>query len=371
MSSPVRVIVGPLTAFGGAPPKGEHSESSSPSGGGGPKGLRGPTKTAEHITPSAFRTPLSQPRTTRIVGPLTAFGGAPPKKGEHDLAHRFETAPPFSSSPMNLEPLCVVRGNLARMTRAAYLRVYGPADATDQPVYGYVEPRVTSARILRAGRFGLLAEPLDDDGYITEWRGEHYVCPRNAKLRMLQGVVAFHAAYREMGSSYVIPEMTARLAADELDKIFSESPNVRSYILTSAWHVPPRWFLAFHADEKEITEVRGESSVRYRTNIMVGAQRVSRALGAVEAAGFDDSISGEIRELLEWIEGFTPNGLLELDYGSSAAFFSESDLVLDDSAELIWMAVEALERGDFIEAQQHYFELVGRWSEAMAVVHNS
>ena len=256
------------------------------------------------------------------------------------------------------------------MTRAAYLRVYAPADATEVAVFGYVEPRATGPRILRASQFGLLSEPLDDDGYITEWRGEHYVCPRNAKLRMLQGVVAFHAAYRDMGS-YVIPEVTARLAADELDKIFSETPSARSHILTSAWHVPARWFLAFHADEKEITEGRGAMSVRYRTNVHLAAERVRRACDAVEAAGFDGSTTAELGELREWIEGFGLNGMLELDYGSSAAFFSESELVLDDSAELIWMSVEALERGDLMEAQQHYFELVGRWSAAMAVGHNS
>ncbi len=257
------------------------------------------------------------------------------------------------------------------MTRAAYLRIYVPADTRERPVYGYVEPRVTHGRVLQSGRFGLLAEPLDDDGYITEWRSEHYVCPRHARLRMLQGVVAFHAAYREAGGTYVIPEFTARLAADELDRMFSESPETRSHILTSAWHVPPRWFLAFEGEEKEIKEIRGQTGIRYRAAIEPATQRVRRALTAVERAGFDRSITGEISELLEWLEGFPRNAMVELDYGSTAHFFSESELVLDDSAELISMSVEALERGDFMEAQQHYFELVGRWQEAMTIGQSS
>ena len=257
------------------------------------------------------------------------------------------------------------------MTRAAYLRVYITADTTDHPVFGYVEPTIASARMLRSGRFGLLAEPLDDDGYITEWRGEHYVCPRNARLRMLQGVVAYHAAYRDMGGASVIPEYTARVAADELDRLFSERPDTRSHILTSAWHVPPRWFLGFNGDEKEITELRGGTSVRYRAAIEPSTRRIRRALAAVEAAGFDQSITGEINELLEWVERFPRNSMLELDYGTTARFFSDGDLVLDDSAELVWMSVEALERNDFLGAQQHYFELVGRWHEAMAVGQSS
>ena len=257
------------------------------------------------------------------------------------------------------------------MTRAAYLRVYITADASEHPVFGYVEPTVTSTRVLRSGKFGLLAEPLDDDGYVAEWRGEHYVCPRNARLRMLQGVVAFHAAYRDIGGAYVIPEISARIAADELGRLFSERPNARSHILTSAWHVPPRWFLAFNADEKEIVEPRGATGVRYRAAIEPATRRIRRALVAVEAAGFDESITGEIAELLGWLDAFPRNSMLELDYATTAQFFSDSDLVLDDSAELVWMSVEALERGDFMEAQQHYFELVGRWHEAMAVGQNS
>lgn len=256
------------------------------------------------------------------------------------------------------------------MTRAAYLRVYLPADPSDRAVHGYVEPALTPTRTLRAGRFGLLAEPLDDDGYIAEWRDEHYVCPRTARLRMLQGVVAYHAAYRDLGGSIIIPEYTARVAADELDSIFTERPGLRSHILTSAWHVPPRWFLGFQPDEKEIIDSR-HMGVRYRAAIEPATQRIRRAVQAVEEAGFDESITGEIEELLEWVDSFPRNAMLELDYGTVALAFSDSDLVMDDSAELIWMSVEALERSDLLGAQQHYFELISRWHEAMAIGQNS
>ena len=257
------------------------------------------------------------------------------------------------------------------MTRAAYLRAYVPAENTNHPVFGFGDPRSIDPSTLRVGRFGLLAEPLDAAGFVTEWQGVHYVCPRNVRLRMLQGVVAFHAAYRGMGGAFVIPEPTARKAADELDEVLAETPHARSHILTSAWHVPPRWFLGFQADEKEVLEGATGLEVRYRTIVRTALQRVMRALDAVQKAGFDESISGEVGELAEWIDEFPSDGMLELDYGTAAGFFSDSDLVLDDSAELIWMAVEALEQGDFIGAQQHYVELASRWSEAMAVGHSS
>ena len=257
------------------------------------------------------------------------------------------------------------------MTRAAYLRIYVPADPADQSTREYVEPALGVARTLRSGKFGLLAEPLDDDGFMIEWRDEHYVCPRTARLRMLQGVVAYHAAYRHMGGALIIPEATARVAADELDRLFTERPETRSHILTSAWHVPSRWFLGFHADEKEIVDDRSSLGVRFRAAIEPATRRIRRALAAVESAGFDESITGDIAELLDWVESFPRNAMLELDYGTSALFFSDSDLVLDDSCELIWMSVQALERGDYLEAQQHYFELVGRWHHAMTIGQHS
>ena len=222
------------------------------------------------------------------------------------------------------------------------------------------------------GHFGLLAEPLDAAGFVTEWQGEHYVCPRNVRLRMLQGVVAFHAAYRGMGGAFVIPEPTARKAADELDEVLAETPHARSHILTSAWHVPPRWFLGFQADEKEVLERRH----RIRGSLPDDDQDCAATGDAWHSMRCRRlaSMSRFRARLASWRSGldeFPSDGMLELDYGTAAGFFSDSDLVLDDSAELIWMAVEALEQGDFIGAQQHYVELAGRWSEAMAVGHSS
>lgn len=252
------------------------------------------------------------------------------------------------------------------MTRTSYLRVYLPlTDFT-----GLQTHVVQDSELLSNSRYGLIGEPLTDDGLLAEWNGERYMCPRNAHLRVLQGVLAFHNAFADHGSRLIIPEATARLAAEELERIHRSRPDVRSHILTSAWHVPPRWFLAFAPDEREIID-HGQVAVRYRTRRLSASGRLQRALDALERAGFTSSITGEIEELAEWLAEFREDALVELDYGSVAAMFTDQDLVTDDSVEEIWESVEALEAGDLMEARNRYIEMATKWSEAMAVGFNS
>lgn len=258
------------------------------------------------------------------------------------------------------------------MTNAAYLRMYLPADPAESLERGYVDPEHPgSDTALRYGRFGLVAESLEDDGFIVEWNGERWMCPRHARLRMLQGVLAFHNAYGDAGGNLVIPEATARVAADELERLRHDQPEIRSHILTSAWHVPPRWFLCFTPEDKEMVETAGHPTVRYRTSRVQAVSRVRRALDALHRAGFTRAITGDIEELFEWLEGFPDACMVELDYGSVSELFEAGQLAMDDSAQEIWDSVEALERGDLPGAQEIYFELAGRWSLAMAVGYHS
>jgi hypothetical protein len=251
--------------------------------------------------------------------------------------------------------------------------MYVPADPAETCERGWVDPEHPGdTNELRYGRYGLVAEPLEDDGFMAEWNGDRWMCPRNARLRMLQGVLAFHNAYAEAGGHLVIPEAMARVAADELERIRHDHPEIRSHILTSAWHVPPRWFLCFSPDEKEMVEVAGHPTIRYRTSQSSAILRVRRALDALHRAGFTRAITGDIEELFEWLEGFVLDScMVELDYASVAELFPVSQLAMDDSAQEIWESVEALERGDLTEAQERYFELAGRWSLAMSVGQHS
>jgi hypothetical protein len=251
--------------------------------------------------------------------------------------------------------------------KAAYLRVYLPvAEGADTGTS--VRDRLD---IPVAGRYGLISEPLDEGAIGVEWGGRRYRCPRTPRLRILEGVLAIRRAYRQLGEAEVVPEGVARAARRELEAIRSEDPTLRAHILTSAWHVPFRWFVPFDPATRELVGDGDGMSVRYRTLHHEGMDRLRRAIGILDRSGLGEGVAGEVVELMDWLAGFPPDALVELDYGSVSHLFDETDLVLDDSAADVWASLEALERGDRRAAMEHYANLVTRWSAAMAVTYSS
>lgn len=221
---------------------------------------------------------------------------------------------------------------------------------------------------MRAGDYGLLSEPLSDDALATEWSGRRFLCPRHPRLRMLEGVLAFHNAYP---GSMVLPESVVRRAADELNRLHRQQPRARSHILTAPWHVPLRWFTAFSPEEREIRDASVGPSIRYRTSRRRASERLARAIDVLGQAGFEDEIVEQVEDLAEWLSGFPSEALVELDYGGVAALFQRGDLAVDESAADVWASLEALERGDLEEATEHYVVAAARWAEAQSLAYSN
>ncbi|MGZ8755011.1 MAG: hypothetical protein ACXW15_07460, partial [Acidimicrobiia bacterium] len=208
---------------------------------------------------------------------------------------------------------------------------------------------------------------MHEDALHAEWSGRRYVCPRHPRLRVLEGLLAFHNMYGEIGGDLIVPETTARRAGRELQRLYEKRPAERSHILTAPWHVPLRWFSAFSAEEREIVQAPDHLRLRYRTLLTLASQRLERALIALKEAGFDGSVTDDVEELAEWLDDFPEDSMVELDYGGVARLFGESDLVLDESAGDIWGSIEALETGDMDEAMERYSAIAARWAPALAV----
>lgn len=246
------------------------------------------------------------------------------------------------------------------MIATAYLRVYLPDErAPSMPAH---VPSRMALRLRADDRF-VWQEPLIDDAFTVEWNGRTFRCPRFPRLRMLEGLVAFSNAYPNMP---FLPRSTVQGYADELAEMKSR-PGVRSYILSSPWHVPLRWFATFAPAERAVYESRHGTSVRYRTSVGDAVDRVHWALGVLEQAGFADAMVEQVRDFEQWLRGFTVDAMLELDYAGVAALFPAADLVLDESAAEVRKSLEALEREDFEEAGEWYVAVAARWAPAQAV----
>jgi hypothetical protein len=214
--------------------------------------------------------------------------------------------------------------------------------------------------------------PLDESvtgpggAFIRTVEGQVMVCPWRTRLRMLAGLIAFRGSLPEEVADAFVPEPEARRAAHELATLGESHPEVRSHILHTNWHVPLRWFAAFDDSERILVEDRNGLRVRYETTLSSGRARLTKALEVLEQSWMEESIIDAVRELLEWLNGFSEEGLLELDYGSVAATFADDDLVEDHSAAEIWTCLDALAAGDLIRAGRTFAGLTDRWTEVRA-----
>jgi hypothetical protein len=225
---------------------------------------------------------------------------------------------------------------------------------------------------LTLGEFGVWEESTRNDAFVAEWHGRRWVCPRYPRLRMLEGLVAFSHSYPGPTSRLLVPERAVRRATAELEALYRRDPAARSHILTSGWHVPLRWFAAFVPAEREVVDLRdGTRTIRYRTAMAGARARVAEAIEVLDDAGFEDPVVSQVRDFIEWLEGFDDEAMVELDYGSVAGLFGDADLVMDDTVSDVHASLEALRREDYEEAGRHYGRAAGRWARAQALTYSN
>lgn len=208
--------------------------------------------------------------------------------------------------------------------------------------------------------------PGGDGAFVRDVRGTVYVCPFRTRLRMLAGLLAFRSSIPEEVAEAFVPEDLARRAAAELEDLGESRPDVRSHILHANWHVPLRWFAAFEGTDRILTEDTGGLRIRYETRLGEATTRLGRALSILESSWIDDAVVAALRELLEWLNDFDEEGILELDYASVAGMFEDDELAEDRSAEEVWTCLEALDAGDVALASRIFGDLSDKWTEMRA-----
>ncbi len=251
------------------------------------------------------------------------------------------------------------------MIRTANLRVYLEEAAV--AVRGLPEAPTQLGSPMSVG-VALTMERSGDDAYTTEWRGNVYRCPRTPMVRMLEGLLALRAASSQLGPP-LFPQSTVDDARDRL-QLLKQSETGVAHILTSAWHVPMRWFVPFAPDQRELVDWP-ETSIRYRQLVGEGLGRLDDAIEILEGSEIPPAIAAEVQELRSWLGDFPPSAMLELDYGSVARFFVETELVLDESVADLWGSLDALSACDWKAAGDRYGALVERWALPMAIAYSN
>lgn len=212
--------------------------------------------------------------------------------------------------------------------------------------------------------FGLSSDTLHEDAYHTEWNGRSYVCPRTPRLRMLEGLLAVRAASSQLGK----PLFSEALAAEARTRLteLRNGDHGTSHILTSAWHVPVRWFVPFVDSEREVVR-DAYLRIRYRQTVGTGIGRLLASLEILRKAGLPTAITEDVEQLRVWLSEFPSSAMVELDYGSVSQAFDETELITDESAAELWASLDALACDDWNTAGERYGALVSRWAVPMAI----
>ncbi|WP_250279245.1 hypothetical protein [Frankia sp. Cppng1_Ct_nod] len=261
---------------------------------------------------------------------------------------------------------------------AAYLRVYEPLAAFPAAerlrweryaAKGGVPTRRAGARRERVVALVATIRPsldvADESAFIQMADGLLFVCPWYTQLRVWQAAMEFRGELPERVAEAFIPRRLADPAESELDRWRARRPDLKVYVQTCTWIVPPPWFVLFDPSERMlITGDTADRSLSYRTSMNLARRRVGRALEALgelrRTAPDSPGVDGLV-ELRHWLEDFHPHSRIELDYGGIVDLLDDEALRSDTSVEDLDEAVGALRRGRTDVAVAAYERVLNRW----------
>ena len=185
-------------------------------------------------------------------------------------------------------------------------------------------------------------------------------------LRVLAALLSFSATKPLELSDRFVPKQDAKRAAKELAKLRRRDPAAVAFVHQSPWHVPIRWFVLFDDGERWLGEDEfGRTRLRYRTTARRAMRRAERAVPVLRRTDLGP-ISELILDLHQWLAGFDPASLLELDYATLCDFMTWDELDDDRSSRDLHEALDALEREEFPRSADIYQGVLTHWAESAA-----
>jgi hypothetical protein len=260
----------------------------------------------------------------------------------------------------------------------ASLRIYEPLSSfppVDQSLWSSIPMETYSSREeqLCALRRTILSESpsfKSDGAHVIDQNGKRFVSPWSTARRCLVAVEDFKNSLPASITHFFLPEdLTGTLSASNYDL-----ENRVSHIISETWMIPPRWFSLFTPQER----LRGKNTdgpfTIMRTEISQAKIRCMTTHKIVQQAFGFGPVEVEIAQLLNWLNIFHPESIVECDYGGLALYLEkalnddgEPGLDADRSIEDVTLSLQGLSNGDGAMAGNNYENLVTRWRKVAAL----
>ena len=254
----------------------------------------------------------------------------------------------------------------------ASLRVYEPIttfNPDDQARWNQIA--VTSPTTWdeqnKALRRIIVIEPpaLKPDGaHVLEHQGVRYVAPWSTAARCWVALDDFKSSLPNTLSKFFLPQKIEDSININSEAVEGKVP----HIITATWSIPPRWFALFEPSDRFCGSNDDGAFIILRTSISNAKQRCLFAHQVVVNAFGNGPIEQEIAGLLQWLQIFNDQSIVECDYGGLAIYLEKSiidngefGLNADTSIEDVARSLAGLAAGDGALAGQGYERLVTRW----------
>ena len=256
----------------------------------------------------------------------------------------------------------------------ASLRIYEPIDAFEAADRLRWENLPTSNSMITEQKDSLLRVASNqlpssrpDGAHIIDMNGNRYVCPWSTSVRTWAALSDFKSNL----PSTVVPLFISNSFEEALQDSIDFSTSKVPHIISQTWLIPPRWFALFETHERNRGHNDDGAFVVARTEIKKAIGRAKTTHNAVKSAFGEGPVEQEIVDLIDWLEMFHPNALVELDYGGLAdylelALAEDGGLEADTSIEDVQSSVAGLAVGDGALAGRGYERLVTRWRKVSA-----
>ncbi|MDN3481325.1 hypothetical protein QMA10_05225 [Arthrobacter sp. APC 3897] len=183
-------------------------------------------------------------------------------------------------------------------------------------------------------------------------------CPNQLAVRASLAAESLGESIRGPLVDVLVPEVAREAHAARIDPDSFADSLARLHTRSATWGVPFGWFVLLHEDDhSEVVEDDGKvQTVRLAAPVSQCLERARAAAASLALAAPELDLLDELEELTNWLEIFSEDAVLELDYGSVA------DLVFpDDSPSDVRLGIESLADGDMTGAAASYRRLANRW----------